>query len=481
MYTNKQQFRLPFNLDERDRQRLREIQLYVKYGSDGWACRETAPPTQRYFTFRAAQDGEYAFNIVTVDKAGHPTPPDVTREAPALVVVVDTQAPEVQVAPATSSAGEECLRCSMRDANPDPASVKLEYQANDKSWHALDALPGSPELFHFPDKATWCGALRVSASDRAENTTAREINGSAWVVAKPPQAAPPVVATAPPASAPFPVQVDSHLERTAASMGPDLVPPPHPTPVMPAALPAPMPSQPVVVNTGSREQGPTARDASYANRQLIKSTHVVLDYRIDQVGPSGVSKVEIWMTGDEGKTWQHLCDDPDHRSPAEFDLPREGLYGICLVVTNGNSISDPPPAAGTVPDWWIEVDTSAPQAQLQSVRPGTGEDAGALMITWAASDKNLGSEPIDLYYAPRREGPWAPIARGLRNDGSYRWTAPKDGAGEYFIRMDVTDRAGNLTRCETPQAVVLDLVHPKAKVLGVSVNGPRPLTPPAGN
>jgi hypothetical protein len=218
-----------------------------------------------------------------------------------------------------------------------------------------------------------------------------------------------------------------------------------------------------------------------ANRQLVNSTHAVLDYRIDQVGPSGVSKVEIWMTADEGKSWQRLCEDPDRRSPAEFDLPREGLYGICIIVTNGNSISDPPPSAGTLPDWWIEVDTTRPTAQLQSVRPGTGEDAGSLLITWAASDKNLSGEPIDLYYATSREGPWAPIGRGLRNDGAYRWQAPHDGVGRYFIRMDVTDRAGNLTRCETPEAVVLDLTHPKAKVLGVSTSGPRPLASPAGN
>jgi hypothetical protein len=504
MYTNKQQFRLPFNLEERDRQRLREIQLYVKCGTDGWACRETAPPSQKYFTFRAAQDGEYCFNIVTVDKAGHPTPADVTREAPALVVVVDTQPPELQLAPATGPGGEDCLRCSAHDPNMEAGMVKVEYQAADKSWHALDALPGSPELFRYPDKMNWTGQLRASATDRADNTATRELNGSAWVAAKPQQplpqpAAPVVITTGPMEPAPAAVRNESHMDRPPMPAGPDLGVPQHaaaaaplppPTPASspapaPAAAPlppsAPVQSQPVIITTGGRELNSSGHDASMANRQLINSMHVVLDYRIDQVGPSGVSKIDVWMTPDEGKTWQRVLEDREHRSPVEFDLPHEGLYGVCLVVTNGNSISDPPPAAGTTPDWWIEVDTTRPTAQLQSVRPGNGDDAGALVITWAASDKNLGSEPIDLYYAAHREGPWAPIGRGLRNDGSYRWTAPKDGASEYFIRMDVTDRAGNLTRCETPQAVVLDLVHPKAKVLGVSANGPRPMNPPQGN
>ncbi|HJT77088.1 MAG TPA: hypothetical protein VJ739_07770, partial [Gemmataceae bacterium] len=491
MYTNKQQFRLPFNLDERERQKLREIQLYVKYGDEGWACRETAQPSQRAFTFHAAQDGEYSFNIVTVDKAGRPTPADVTHEAPALVVVVDTAAPDLQVIPvpaAVSPSGEDCLRCVVRDANPDPSTVKLEYQAADKSWKALEPVPGSPDLFRCPGKASWSGRLRASATDRADNHATRE-------VALEGPAAPHVTASAAPA------HVETRSEKVAVpapkpmpvTAGPDLNPPIVRTSVKMPAEPAPRHEPPAVAHhepmppvhtepaPAHRCACPAEREQGMANRQLLNSTHAVLDYRIDQVGPSGVSKVEVWMTADEGKTWQRLCEDRNHRSPVEFDLPREGLYGICIVVTNGNSISDPPPTAGTTPDWWIEVDTTRPTAQLQSVRPGSAEDAGTLLITWAASDKNLGNDPVDLYYATNQNGPWSPIGRGLRNDGAYRWTAPRDGTGQYYIRMDVTDRAGNLTRCETPQAVVLDLTHPKAKVLSVSTS-PRPLaTPPVGN
>ena len=485
MYTNKPQFRLPFNLDDRERQRLREIQLYVRYDNDSWAMKETAPPMQKAFTFRAAQDGEYSFSIVTVDKGGRATPADVTKEPPALIVVVDTQKPEVEMTPAQHD-GQECVRCTVHDANPDPSAVKVEYQTSDKTWKPLESVPGSPDLFHLPDRSSWTGQLRASATDRADNTGTHEMT---WP-------------TPAPAAETAAGHNDTHVEKMAA--GPELTPPPvrttqapqaMPNPPMPAPMasppsviqpvaaqePVPTNSQPVVVN--GHDQGGMSHDQGVSNRQLINSTHVVLDYRIDQVGPSGVSKVEIWMTPDEGRTWQRLCEVPNHRSPAEFDLPREGVYGVCVVVTNGNSISDPPPSSGTVPDWWIEVDTTRPVAQLQSVRPGAAEDAGTLLITWAASDKNLSGEPIDLYYATSREGPWMAIGRGLRNDGAYRWQAPHDGVGKYFIRMDVTDRAGNLTRCETPEAVVLDLMHPKAKVLGVSVSvsGPHALTPPSGN
>jgi hypothetical protein len=106
-------------------------------------------------------------------------------------------------------------------------------------------------------------------------------------------------------------------------------------------------------------------------------------------------------------------------------------------------------------------------AQLVSVRPGTGSEAGTIVINWTAKDKNLKPEPIDLAYATRSEGPWLPISKGVKNDGSYRWPIPRDGAGEIYVRLEVTDVAGNNTTCITQQPVMLDRAKPKAHVLGV--------------
>jgi hypothetical protein len=152
-----------------------------------------------------------------------------------------------------------------------------------------------------------------------------------------------------------------------------------------------------------------------------------------------------------------------------------------VVVTNGNGQGDPPPAKGDQPDYWIEVDTTKPVAQLMGARLVQGDPSGALQITWQATDKNLGSDCVNLYYAAQRDGQWAPIARGLKNDGCYRWSVPRDVGAEFFVCMEVTDRAGNLTRCELPEKVVLDMSRPKAKVLGVTASAPHPATPPTGN
>jgi hypothetical protein len=121
-----------------------------------------------------------------------------------------------------------------------------------------------------------------------------------------------------------------------------------------------------------------------------------------------------------------------------------------------------------------------PTAQLLSVTSTLGDQASALVIKWVASDKNLGETPIDLYYATQRGGAWKPIARGLRNDGAYGWVLPRDTGPEFYIRLDATDQAGNLTHCELPQPIVVDLVRPKAKIMKITARTSQ-MTAPIGN
>jgi hypothetical protein len=428
-YTKSPQFYLPFKLTEAERATVQAVQLYVKFGNGGWAARETAPPGQGQFKFVASQDGEYWFNIVTLDKEGRANPPDVSRVAPALVVVVDTQPPEVNLTvQPTGTAGMRCLRCDVRDANPDPASVRVEYQRGDKTWQPLPALPDLPGCFAYPDERDGTGLVRASVSDRAGNVGTKEITLAAKS---------PITQTAWSSSTPT-----GHVENVSAK--------------------APAPA--VVATTA----------------KLVNSTHVVLDYRIDQIGPSGVGKVEVWITTDGGKAWRHLCDDPDCKSPAEFDLPGEGTYGISIAVKNGVGGGDPAPASGEAPDVWVEVDVTRPKARIVTVKPGVGEQAGSLIISYEASDKNLGLEPVTLSYATFHGGPWTPIARGAKNEGTFRWPLPPGLGGELYFRLEVTDLAGNAAHDETAQALVLDSSRPKAKVLGISAGGSR-LVPPLGN
>ena len=76
----------------------------------------------------------------------------------------------------------------------------------------------------------------------------------------------------------------------------------------------------------------------------------MIDYRLEQIGASGVGKIEIWITADHSQSWQKLREDVERKSPVAIELPGEGLYGIAMVVSNGRGFGGSPPNPGDVPD-----------------------------------------------------------------------------------------------------------------------------------
>jgi len=458
VYTQKTNFKLPIRIDDKDRPNILEVRLYVKYGSNGPWQPITVPPSQSSFNYQAAQDGEYWFSVATMDRSGRQTPADVSTEPPKLIVVVDTKPPEVTLRKISAISGDIYVQCDAQDANLDPSKTVMEYLAKDQTWKPLEHLPDQSNIFRAPDLESCQGMVRAMVFDRANNKAVCEMNLRATEAA---HSGPSVLPGGPEARPGSEVQLAGY--RAAPNNFPDK-----------GMLP------PVQESVGGTAPGSRGSDSagSEANRQMINCTHAILAYQIDQQGPSGVGRVEVWMTRDKGQSWKFLCEDPDRKSPVEIDLPGDGLYGLSIVVANGAGGSCTPPASGEAPDWWVEVDTSKPVAQITGVR----NENGALVVTWTARDNCLRAEPIDLFCANRADGPWLPIARGLRNDGSYRWMIPANFGAEIYVRMEVTDRAGNVTVCQTPQPgmpVMQDQSHPKAHVIGLAPSDHRVTSPQA--
>jgi hypothetical protein len=477
-YTAKADFGLPININEQARPTIQEVQLWMKRPTGDWQRIDSAKPSQPQFQYRAPQDGEYWFTLVTVDNKGMPTPADLNRLAAdtIVMVVVDTQPPSLDVQPMKMGNGDLALRCTVSDANPDYKTMRVSYRGSDQLVHLLDAYPGQPTMFRVQSPEVFLGPVRVSLKDLAGNETVREFNLQE-TVAKVSGAAEPVkqAGSAVPAGAGSGVVVaggpaNIGSDKGITQIGGNVPPPPPgsdkvPQPVERLTQPSAPPAAPA--------QLPVA-----INRQVINTTRASLDYRIDQVGPSGVGKVEVWVTVDQGHSWQRLCEDADRRSPAEFDLPGDGLYGLRVVVTNGNGFGGRAPQSGDQPHCWIEVDTVPPNVQLREIEPVC--NGNTIDVRWFASDKNLAAEPISLFYATRREGPWLPVAKGLKNDGMYHWQFPRDAGGQFYFRVEAADKAGNVARAESVTAVVLDMTEPTASVVGVSGIHAQP-TPSRGN
>ncbi|HEV3146534.1 MAG TPA: hypothetical protein VGZ47_21785 [Gemmataceae bacterium] len=451
IYSKSVTFRLPVQIDDHDRADLKELKLYMRTPSTAWRCQETAPPTQKIFPFRSSGDGEYWFMFVMVDKNGRAFPENVEQAPPGLVVVVDTQPPEVEVRSITGTSGQVFLYGTILDANPDYAAMKMDY-LDGTQWKPLTMLRDCPGAFLDTDPKAPGGKIRVFVADRAGNSATKEVDlpsssaAPAPVVPAAPAAAPAVPTVAPP------VVADPN----------DFVPSPSVPDVRPVSTSSPtMPD--LHENSIAKSLSSVKELPVPSNVPLINSLRCRLDFSVDGKADN-TPAVEVWATGDGGRSWQKCGESLLGKSPVLVTFPQDGVYGFLFAAkTTGGELS---PRPGSMPDGWVEVDTAKPTVEMHSVKMGAGSEASDLFVTWTARDRNLGADPVSIYYATQASGPWYPLALNVANSGKYRWTVPS-GMPRLFVRLEVSDRAGNTTRCETPEAVLVECPRIPVKVLNI--------------
>lgn len=198
---------------------------------------------------------------------------------------------------------------------------------------------------------------------------------------------------------------------------------------------------------------------------VVCEKSIRLNCKLRDVGPSGLSAVEVWFTQD-GKHWQkaeHTC---PPQPPYVMDVKEDGRYGITLIARNGLGIARPGPILGEAPQVWVEVDTTKPAVQVGRARYIGSEASREVAITWTATDKNLGAKSIQLAFAEKQQGPWTVIG-DVENTGMYQWKPSTKLPSSFFIRVQATDRAGNTAAAVSTEAVVLDLSRPTVEILSV--------------
>jgi hypothetical protein len=203
--------------------------------------------------------------------------------------------------------------------------------------------------------------------------------------------------------------------------------------------------------------------------RMVNTKRITLNFEIKDVGPSGLSGVELWYTQD-CKEWKKY-DAPPQAHSYVVEVDQEGMYGFTLRARSGLGLAKDPPAAGDQPQVWVVVDLTRPNVTLDDVSPSVAARTQTLAIHWKATDKNLGRHPINLYYAEKEEGPWKPIATSLENNGIYHWQMPSGAPARLLVRVEATDLAGNVGRAQSPKPVLLDMSRPTVSILGVEPNG----------
>jgi hypothetical protein len=261
--------------------------------------------------------------------------------------------------------------------------------------------------------------------------------------------------------------------------------PGRPLPPLPPLAPAPAPSQ---IRIAARRSEPAFAPSPAAEAQpskekkalhevrvvdtavrVVKSRRFTLNFAVKDVGPSGVSAVEVWYTRD-GKEWK-MRETPPKPPPYVVEVDEEGRYGFTLRARSGVGLGPKPPGPGDEPQVWVVVDQSRPDVQLLEVTPTRANRSHALVIRWKATDENFGRQPITLSYAEREVGPWYTIAANVFNNGHYIWPLPANLPGQFLVRVEAVDLAGNTGVAQTTTPVVLDNSMPTVSILAVEAGG----------
>jgi hypothetical protein len=415
IYANRGDFTIPFQADNRNPP-LKQLQLFVSTDQGRtWQPNAMASPDQKRFRFICDRDGPYWFTVQTLDTAGRYFPPHIEGAQASLKVVVDTQPPVVHLRPLGGRAGEVGVTWEVRDENLDfrqADAFRLEYRSvGAVAWVPLAADPTSGQFIWNPQTNAPL-EVRLKVRDRAGNLGQAGTN------------------------------VIVGQQDTGQPFGP---------PAGGAGIPNGL--------------------AAPADRRLVNSKRISLNYELKDVGPSGVSTVELWFTQD-GRGWNRYPLPKTEESttppkPLVFDVAGEGIYGFTLVAKSGVGLGERPPQVGDRPQVWVEVDLTKPVVQIHQVLVGRGADKGKLTITWSASDRNLGREPITLVYGEGAGGPWRPIAAKIANTGRYVWSMPERVPYQFYVRVEAADLAGNVGEATTPELIRVDLSQPRVNILNI--------------
>jgi len=180
IYWRQTLFSIPFHVERADRATLEpaEIQLHVSPDRgvhwDNWL---RAAPKDGHFLFRAGVDGEYWFDVRTLDRSGQVRPQG--PHTPKLIVIVDTVPPKVQLTAVRGDAGQVTATFRIEELYPKLDSLAIEYRLSPTTpWQAVPVGPKdvrsrnaehTGEVTWYPQNASGTMEIRLRVNDLAGN------------------------------------------------------------------------------------------------------------------------------------------------------------------------------------------------------------------------------------------------------------------------------------------------------------------------
>lgn len=497
LVTNVGRFEIPFEIEAEPGKRPEGFAVLFSSQDGGrtWEKLSTVPAVSEGFTFTAPRDGHYSFAIRTTDAQGN-LQQSIQGSTPELEVVVDTVSPDIQLDLMDGGNGQVLVNWVIKDASVATQTLSMEFaDGTDGRWKPFRFVPAVNGQTAIQCSGSSVVSVRAAVRDVAGNQGEKSSqlmlrNSGVATNAVPSN---PYSQSNAPALGPSPfTTMNSVADQSSGGNG--LTLPSNSTGTFLPDAPFTLAEGPKIQSgpsTGSILQTPTGstpavsstsptavydlpvpdmrREASYepaAGAQVIKHHIFDLEYQVDDVGPSGVSAVELFVTEDGGQHWFTYGNDEDLRSPVLIDTGGEGTFGFAVRVRNGLGFADDPPQPGQAPEIVVTVDESLPVIEL--AQPTMRADGfGTIQMSWQVRDKNPASTPVRLEYAAAPNGPWTPVFDWQYDQGSYQFGIRPGTPTQMYFRLLARDAAGNVASAQTTEAVVVDLRRPVGRLLRV--------------
>lgn len=194
-----------------------------------------------------------------------------------------------------------------------------------------------------------------------------------------------------------------------------------------------------IVETSPPRPSPTALTPP-AEIERVNASRIHVHFRLKP--GSKPRAVQVYFTNDGARSW-HAARSAPAESPAVFDAPADGDFGLYLAFASAEG-SARQPAPGKAPHRWVRVDRTPPVVQLLSLKPdhrfGSNRE---IQLRWRVEDDDLPGRPVAIHYRSEQTKSFVLVADSLGGDGAYRWTVPVGISGRVELRWTAVDRAGN--------------------------------------
>jgi hypothetical protein len=511
IHTTKFRFRIPFKFDATgiDRKDAREVQLHVSTDQgNSWELAKSMSPESGKFDYQTPAEGEYWFSVKMVDGRNQLHPPRGVYET-GLIVIVDQTSPALELTLNRAGTGRVQLTWRATDPNLDINSIRIEALAPDsKDWTVLPVEPQSSGEYSWSVAQSGTISVRGIISDFAGNSgeakTALNLNGTDEAAPKMRPArrgpiaeiTPDVASNTSNGGTPSTSQTSELKNSQDEYQGPIITPyggpPRYQRTVSRASSDNHWPmnainadqvpfsqSNQVSPQFVSRQTPPAdlaANRRTTPRHKIVMTRQFQIGYKLDDIGPSGISEVQLFITEDNGRKWWKYGNDPDQKSPFDVEVPRDGVYGFAIRVSSGAGLTPEPPANGEPPEIIVAVDQTPPAIELQPIQQGKGANANRVVIRWKMTEDHPADKPISIYYAASANGPWEPIT-GWKEDlnGAFEWVVGPGVPNQFYIRVMGRDVAGNVGKVDTTAPIIVDMTRPSARIVDVEATS---VTPP---